>query len=119
MPCSRFTHRAELPSASAFANHRASLISVLPFQKSRCKSSDVTHATIIHFQGGPNDGSRQKWAKPVMPVIRVAQLGETIVEFEGDFFTDKVLIGWALYEVHGKVAQHRGFEGNASCYFTY
>ena len=75
----------------------------------------MTNATIIHFQGGPNDGSRQKWAKPVMPVIRVPQFGETIVEFEGEFFTEEVVIGWAVYEVTGKVARHRGFLRNASC----
>ena len=75
----------------------------------------MTNATSIHFQRGPIDGSRQKWAKPVMPVIRVHQFADIEVEFEGELFTEKALIGWAVYEVNGKVAQHRGFVRNASC----
>lgn len=38
-----------------------------------------------------------------MPVIRVPQFGEAIVEFEGEFFTEEVVVGWAVYEVTGKV----------------
>ena len=80
------------------------MIPIFHFQKPRCKNSEVTSATITGFQGGPNDGSRQKWAKPVMPVIRVHQFAEIEVEFEREYFNEKALIGWAVYEVRGNVA---------------